>query len=204
MTKYFPVLKYVNIPTIITSLSICAGVVSFILFTHGIYNFGILAYGFALFFDGIDGKIARKLKKETDFGAECDSLSDAINFTVIPALIAYFTGFKGPIAVCVLLIYVISGIWRLANFNISGLIQVEGKSYFTGICTTQAGALFLIAITACLAFFKDALIYFMYPFFLALAILMNLSFKCNKNGLFTKALYVLVPVSVFVSFIKVG
>lgn len=111
-------------------------------------------------------------------------------------------GFKSPIAVFVLLIYVISGIWRLANFNLNGLVKVGGKSYFTGICTTQAGALFLITTTVCLSFFKDALAYFMYPFFIIVAILMNLSFKCDKSGLLTKAFYVLIPASIIVSFIK--
>lgn len=97
LTKYFPVLRYVNIPNVVTSLSICTGIVSLILFTQEIYNFGVLTYAFTLFFDGIDGKIARRLNKVTEFGAECDSLSDAINFTVIPALITFFWDLKAPL-----------------------------------------------------------------------------------------------------------
>lgn len=39
--------------------------------------------------DGIDGRVARLLHGESRFGAELDSLSDAISFGVSPALILY-------------------------------------------------------------------------------------------------------------------
>lgn len=39
--------------------------------------------------DGLDGRIARLLKGESRFGAELDSLSDAIAFGVAPAMVLY-------------------------------------------------------------------------------------------------------------------
>ena len=39
--------------------------------------------------DGVDGRVARLLRGESRFGAELDSLSDAISFGVSPALILY-------------------------------------------------------------------------------------------------------------------
>jgi len=39
--------------------------------------------------DGLDGRVARMLRGESRFGAELDSLSDAISFGVSPALILY-------------------------------------------------------------------------------------------------------------------
>jgi CDP-diacylglycerol--serine O-phosphatidyltransferase len=203
LKKYFPVLKYINAPNAITSVSMCVGIISFIMFTLGNYKPGILLYAFTLFFDGIDGIIARRLKRETDFGAELDSFSDAVNFSVIPALIAYSMGFNNPIAICVLLLYVISGIWRLAVFNLNGLIAVGNKNCFTGLCTTQAAALFMISIAIYLSFFKGGQVYFMYPLFATLAVLMNLSFKCDKRGWLTKSLYLLIPAAIIVSFIKI-
>ena len=44
---------------------------------------------FASFLDNIDGKIARLLKSNSNFGIELDSLSDLISFGVTPALIVY-------------------------------------------------------------------------------------------------------------------
>jgi len=201
MKKYFPVLKYVNAPNIITSISICLGIITFILFKQENYKIGIVLYALILLFDRIDGIIARKFNAETDFGAELDSFSDANNFCVIPALIAYYMGFNNAIAVCILLIYALSGIWRLANFNINGLIKVGDKSYFLGLCTTHSASLFFLSIIIYLSFFRGKELYFMYPLFTTAAILMNASFKYNKNGWLTKSLYVLVPAAVILSFI---
>ena len=69
--------------------------------------------------DGIDGRIARLLKAQSRFGAELDSLSDAISFGVAPALILFLwslqdaprLGWFGALAfaICMAL--------RLARFN---------------------------------------------------------------------------------------
>ena len=41
-------------------------------------------------FDVLDGATARMLKASSRFGAELDSLADAVNFGVIPSIIIYF------------------------------------------------------------------------------------------------------------------
>ena len=51
------------------------------------------AIGFAVFFDGLDGRIARMTHTESDFGRELDSLADVITFGVAPALLAWMWGF---------------------------------------------------------------------------------------------------------------
>lgn len=49
----------------------------------------VLAVILAGMLDGIDGRIARLLKAQSRFGAELDSLADAISFGVAPALILF-------------------------------------------------------------------------------------------------------------------
>lgn len=203
MHKYFPVLKYANIPNIITSFSIGMGLLTLILFAQKNFSFGIALYALTLLFDRIDGAIARRFKMETVFGKELDSLSDAVNFSVIPALIAYFMGFNSIPALLVLFLYVLSGIWRLANFNLDGLVRVGGKSCFTGLCTTHAGGLFLLGVSLYLSFFREGPVYFMYPLFFTTALLMNASFRYDKNGWFTKFLYAAVPAAVIMAFISI-
>src|SRR5205807_5170273 len=44
-----------------------------------------IAIGFAVLFDGLDGRIARMTGTTSDFGRELDSLADAITFGVAPA-----------------------------------------------------------------------------------------------------------------------
>src|SRR5690348_14563378 len=52
------------------------------------------AIGFAVLFDGLDGRIARMTGTSSDFGRELDSLADAITFGVAPALLAWTWGFR--------------------------------------------------------------------------------------------------------------
>src|ERR1700709_1309268 len=53
-----------------------------------------LAIGFAVLFDGLDGRIARMTNTTSDFGKELDSLADVITFGVAPSLLAYIWGFR--------------------------------------------------------------------------------------------------------------
>ena len=69
--------------------------------------------------DGIDGRVARMLRGESRFGAELDSLSDAISFGVAPALIVYLWSLSQLPRVgwiCALLLAVFCAL-RLARFN---------------------------------------------------------------------------------------
>ena len=51
------------------------------------------AIGFAVLFDGLDGRIARMTGTSSDFGKELDSLADAVTFGVAPAMLAWAWGF---------------------------------------------------------------------------------------------------------------
>src|SRR6202011_2183421 len=44
---------------------------------------------FALFFDMLDGRVARLTKTQSAFGLQIDSLADAISFGVAPAILVY-------------------------------------------------------------------------------------------------------------------
>ena len=50
------------------------------------------AIGFAVFFDGLDGRIARMTNTVSDFGREMDSLADVITFGIAPAVLAFVWG----------------------------------------------------------------------------------------------------------------
>jgi len=52
------------------------------------------AIGFAVLFDGLDGRIARMTGTTSDFGRELDSLADGITFGIAPALLAWAWGFS--------------------------------------------------------------------------------------------------------------
>src|SRR5256885_5778019 len=52
------------------------------------------AIGFAILFDSLDGRLARLLKANTDFGVQFDSLADVVSFGIAPAILAYAWGLR--------------------------------------------------------------------------------------------------------------
>src|ERR1700726_913158 len=112
------------------------------------------AIGFAVLFDGLDGRVARMTGTSSEFGKELDSLADVITFGVAPAMLAWTWGFHlmppvlltqgqwhikltqlGAIAS---FLFLIAGASRLARFNITSNPQPSnpgrpGKKYFVGM-----------------------------------------------------------------------
>ena len=87
------------LPSLFTLANIAAGFYAILQTVHGSMeepwhlNFAAMAIGFAVLFDGLDGRIARMTHTESDFGRELDSLADVITFGVAPALLAWMWGF---------------------------------------------------------------------------------------------------------------
>ena len=45
-----------------------------------------------MFFDGLDGRVARMTSTASEFGKEFDSLADMVSFGVAPAIVTYQWG----------------------------------------------------------------------------------------------------------------
>jgi CDP-diacylglycerol--serine O-phosphatidyltransferase len=125
-----------------------------------------VAIGFAVLFDGLDGRIARMTGTSSEFGKELDSLADVITFGVAPAMLAWTWGFhlmppvllsegKWTIKLTQLgaiasFLFLIAGASRLARFNITSNPQPSnpgrpGKKYFVGM-PIPAGAGVIAAV----------------------------------------------------------
>ncbi len=88
--------------------------------------------------DALDGRIARMSRTGTQFGAEMDSLVDAISFGVAPALLVYFYQFRsGDWAWLLCFLYVLAAVLRLARFNVEQ--AGTAKSQFFGLPSPAAG-----------------------------------------------------------------
>jgi CDP-diacylglycerol---serine O-phosphatidyltransferase len=122
------------------------------------------AIGFAVFFDGLDGRIARMTNTVSEFGRELDSLADVITFGIAPAVLAFVWGvqfvqpaFSGEYLSHVLragyfiaFFYLLCGAARLARFNIQSnpVLKNPGRSdrkYFAGM-PIPAAAGFIAAV----------------------------------------------------------
>lgn len=91
----------------------------------------------ALFFDVMDGRIARWRQAQSAMGRELDSLSDIISFGVAPAAIAFGAGMQGMWDRLILYYFVGCGVSRLARFNVTAEALSAGSAsgkvkYFEG------------------------------------------------------------------------
>ncbi|EPE03371.1 phosphatidylserine synthase [Ophiostoma piceae UAMH 11346] len=95
---------------------------------------GLIPLG--LFFDFMDGKVARWRKKSSMMGQELDSLADLVSFGVAPAAVAFSIGFRTTVDHLLLAFFVLCGLTRLARFNVTTAVIPKDKSgkaaYFEG------------------------------------------------------------------------
>jgi CDP-diacylglycerol--serine O-phosphatidyltransferase len=88
--------------------------------------------------DMLDGRIARFTSTGSDFGAELDSLVDAVSFGVAPAMIMYFLFFQSGLwSWTIAFLYVAAAIVRLARFNVEQAGMA--KTSFHGLPSPAAG-----------------------------------------------------------------
>ncbi len=122
------------------------------------------ALGFAVFFDGLDGGIARLTHTTSDFGRELDSLADVITFGIAPSVLAFvwgvlFVAGSGDglmlshlqrAGYSVAFFYLLCGAVRLARFNVQTNPTPKNpgrpdRKYFVGM-PIPAGAGLIAAV----------------------------------------------------------
>jgi CDP-diacylglycerol--serine O-phosphatidyltransferase len=126
------------------------------------------AIGWAIVFDGLDGRIARMTNTASPFGRELDSLADVITFGVAPAVLAYVWGSRAimemagterfiqnirEVAWLLTFAYVICGASRLARFNIDTVKPSSDRRFFVGMPIPAAAGF----IAAVVHFYKQPL-----------------------------------------------
>lgn len=148
------------VPNAITSAALCCGLTGIRFAIGGDFRSAVLAVILAGMLDGIDGRVARAMRAQSRFGAELDSLSDAIAFGVAPALILYLWSLQQvprfgwfaalALAVCCAL--------RLARFN--ARIDMEEQphksaGFLTGVPAPVGAGLALMPIYLWIASGRD-------------------------------------------------
>lgn len=117
------------LPNAITAAALCAGLTAVRFAIDENWAFAVFAIFVAGMLDGLDGRIARLLNAQSRFGAELDSLADALSFGMAPALIIFlwslndFSRFGWFAA----LAFAICCALRLARFNAQ--IDVEDQPH---------------------------------------------------------------------------
>lgn len=147
------------VPNMLTVLALCSGLTSIRFAIGGDFERAVIALVIACFLDGIDGLAARLLRGTTKFGAELDSLSDAISFGMIPAILLFLWSMQGAgtIGWALCLLYAVCCVLRLARFNT--MVGDPGlpswaHNYFTGVPAPAAAGLAILPMI--LSFYFEA------------------------------------------------
>ena len=157
------------LPNLIMISAMCAGLTGIRFAINGQFPAAVAMILVAAVLDGLDGRVARLLRSESEIGAELDSLVDFVNFGVAPGLVIYMWGLHalqsgGWVAT---LVYATCCLLRLARFNIGNRISPEksgadksgadkpAAASFTGV-PSPAGAM-LAMLPAYIAFMNPGL-----------------------------------------------
>jgi CDP-diacylglycerol--serine O-phosphatidyltransferase len=132
------------LPNLLTIIAICAGLTAIRFGYQGNFERAVQLILLASVLDGVDGRLARLLKCESEMGAELDSLADFVNFGIAPGLMLYvwtLQDLRGAGWISVL-IFTICCVIRLARFNVSTKSEFTEKDsrYFVGV-PAPAGAM---------------------------------------------------------------
>jgi CDP-diacylglycerol--serine O-phosphatidyltransferase len=112
---------------------------------------------FAMFFDILDGRVARATKTQSAFGLQFDSLADVLSFGCAPAMLVYRwtlhrldTGF--PFGLLAAFLFLACGAVRLARFNVLSMGE-QGKptkpgKYIVGLPIPGAAGILVAIIVA--------------------------------------------------------
>ncbi len=143
------------IPNIVTLTSLCIALTSIKFAFNQDFTKATFFLLFAGFMDGLDGRLARYLNSESEFGAQLDSLVDFVNFGIVPGIIIYFwININYDIKFfdwALVLFFAISAAVRLARFNVDNSIKENGnnlqnKYFFKGIPAPVGAALSMLPL----------------------------------------------------------
>jgi CDP-diacylglycerol--serine O-phosphatidyltransferase len=138
-----------NAANLISFGNIAAGITAIYFIVQGNFFVAIVLAWIAGGLDIADGKVARRYNLSTEFGVQLDSFADFLSFVVMPSFLLFYAlrggdglGSVGEVIVGIIfIIYIISGLRRLIEFNLKVDIG-EVEKYFEGV-PTPLGAILL-------------------------------------------------------------
>lgn len=129
------------LPNLLTTAALFAGFYAIVQAMNARFEQAAVAIFIAMVLDGLDGRVARMTRTQSEFGADYDSLSDMVSFGAAPALVMYVWALKdlGTTGWIPAFVYCAAAAVRLARFNTN--IEVVDKRYFQGLPSPAAAAL---------------------------------------------------------------
>ena len=129
------------LPNAFTTAALFCGFYAIVMAMNHKFDHASIAIFGAMILDSLDGRVARMMNAQSEFGAQYDSLSDMVSFGVAPALVVYEWSLLGlgKFGWLAAFVYCAGAALRLARFNTN--IGVVDKRYFQGLPSPAAAAM---------------------------------------------------------------
>src|SRR3989304_2669146 len=114
--------EYLGIPGVISMLGLGAGWLAVVLLLQNLPFLAIASSIIAFLLDCLDGYVARKTHKETEFGRQLDGFFDFFNYLVFSALLFWKYISPNSLGVFVGFLILATGAFRLIRFNVEGFV----------------------------------------------------------------------------------
>jgi CDP-diacylglycerol--serine O-phosphatidyltransferase len=138
------------VPNLFTIGNLLSGVFSITSNMNGYIPMASMFIFLSAILDFFDGRIARRLKVNSEFGVELDSLADIVSFGVAPAILFYSLTTQSPFTTIAFMLFPTMGALRLAKFNIKPTI-----GHFIGLPIPAAG---LVMATMGMFYYSNTMI----------------------------------------------
>ena len=129
------------LPNLFTTAALFSGFYAVVQAMNQRWENAVVAIFVAMVLDGLDGRVARLTRTQSEFGEQYDSLSDMVSFGAAPALVMYEWALQplGRLGWIAAFVYCAGAALRLARFNTN--LGVVDKRYFQGLPSPAAAAL---------------------------------------------------------------
>jgi CDP-diacylglycerol--serine O-phosphatidyltransferase len=140
-------------PNLFTLAGLCAGVTAIRFSAEQDWTLSVSALTLAGVCDLIDGRLARALGAQSEFGAQLDSLADLVSFGVAPSILVYQWSLSSTaFGWAPVLLFVACSALRLARFNCNVAADQAPSPDFVGLPAPGAAGLTLLPLLLSLQF----------------------------------------------------
>ena len=121
------------IPSLFTVGNLVCGFVALSCVAEGRYVPAAWLILLAAALDNMDGRLARLIGSDSQFGIEFDSLADVCTFGVVPAFMLYHSLLHSPWGAVASSLFLLAGASRLARFNVTSHNDGGKGAFFVGV-----------------------------------------------------------------------
>lgn len=131
----------------VSLLSLAAAWAAIALAVHGSRRFSVLLALLAFLLDMLDGYVARRTGRASEFGRLLDSMIDLVNYSLYSAVLVAFHLAPGWLGWALGFVIVATGALRLVRFSVTGF-EDEQTKYYRGVVTPHLSLATMILLFA--------------------------------------------------------